>query len=83
MGPGSVNAPNRYSGGGSLSKVTDYFYGTDPDQIYSLNRKNFIEAMVKIMEGYPDIVTLVKNKTYRYRNMKELLTYYKRTYQPN
>lgn len=56
--------------------MINYYFGPDPDHITELNRQNFIEVMTALMDDRADLVTMVKNKKYRYGDMDELLKAY-------
>ncbi|MBB5394890.1 hypothetical protein [Mucilaginibacter sp. AK015] len=61
-------------GGGTR---TTYYYGTNKDNVAKLEKKQFIEVMSNIMADKPDVVAKIKDKTFRYGDMEDLLTYYK------
>ena len=60
----------------------EYYYGTDPDNINKLGRKNFVEVISKIMADTPEAVARVKSKIYRYGDLDDLIAFYKRQH-PN
>jgi hypothetical protein len=53
-----------------------YFYGANPDEVTQINRKNFIEAMSRVMAGSEYFVKAIKDELYRYGYMDELLLAY-------
>jgi hypothetical protein len=53
-----------------------YYYGTDPDNLTKLTHKEFMDVMSKMMADKPNVVAKIQDKTYRYSDMKELLTFY-------
>jgi hypothetical protein len=61
-------------GGGTR---TTYYYGTTQDNVTKLEKKQFIEVMSNIMADKPEIVAKIKDKTFRYGDMEDLLTYYR------
>jgi len=54
-----------------------YYYGTDPDNLTKLTHKEFMDVMSKVLADKPNVVAKIQDKTYRYSDMKELLTYYR------
>jgi hypothetical protein len=62
---------------GRYNTKISYFFGSDPENVTKLDKKNFIEAMSKIMANKPDAVARIKNKKLRYSNMDDLLYFYK------
>ena len=65
-------------GGTTFFKSTTYFYGPDADHLSQLTRKNYAEVMSLIVAGEPSLVEKIKDKTYRYGDMKELTEVYNR-----
>ena len=63
------------------SKIV-YYYGADADMITRLDKGNFIEVMSRIMSDKPEVVAKIKDKTYKYGDMLELLTFYRVTPEP-
>lgn len=61
-------------GGGTR---TNYYYGTTQDNVTKLEKKQFIEVMSNIMADKPEVVAKIKDKTFRYGDMVDLLTYYR------
>jgi hypothetical protein len=55
-----------------------YYYGTDQDKIEPVNRKEFIETMSKLMADNPSVVAKIKDKTYRYGDLDDLVEFYLR-----
>ena len=55
----------------------DYYYGTNPDHVTKLKRKNFIEGMSSVMSDKPLIADKIKSGYYRYGDIKDLLEAYK------
>jgi hypothetical protein len=53
-----------------------YYYGHDPDNLTELSRKDFTDVVSSVMADKPEIAEKVKNKTYRYGDIKELIVYY-------
>lgn len=68
-----------YNGGTANTKSTIYMYGPNPDSVKSLTRKNFIEVMSQMMADEPLIVTSIKDKTYRYGSIRDLIHLYEIT----
>lgn len=56
---------------------TTYYYGATPDKVTKLEKKEFIEVMSNIMADKPEVVAKIKDKTFRYGDMEDLLTYYR------
>jgi hypothetical protein len=54
-----------------------YYYGTNPDNLTKLDKKQFIEVMTRIMADKPEAVTRIKNKKLRYGDMDDLLYFYR------
>nr|WP_067059071.1 hypothetical protein [Mucilaginibacter sp. L294] len=61
-------------GGGTR---TTYYYGPTQDKVIKLEKKQFIEVMSNIMADKPEVVAKIKDKTFRYGDMEDLLTYYR------
>lgn len=57
-------------------KKAIYYYGEDADIVTKLDKSNFVEAMSRIMSDKPEIVSKVVDKTYKYRNITELIHVY-------
>ncbi len=77
MGPVGAVGPILLSAGVSFSYTTNkYYFGTSPDSITALSRKNFIEIMSKIMADKPEIVGKIQDRTYRYSDIDDLLVLY-------
>ncbi|HEY4198580.1 MAG TPA: hypothetical protein VGM63_23730 [Mucilaginibacter sp.] len=53
-----------------------YYFGPDPDIIVELTRSKFIEAMSSIVADDTKLVSAIKNKTYRYGDMDEVIEKY-------
>jgi hypothetical protein len=53
-----------------------YFYGADANTAVELKNKNFIEVMSNMLADAPDIVEMIKNKTYKMGDMHEMLKRY-------
>jgi hypothetical protein len=53
-----------------------YYYGPNQDELSKLDKKNFIDVMSIIMADKPEIVTKIKDKTYRFGNVESLIDYY-------
>jgi hypothetical protein len=63
-----------------------YFYGSNPDTLQLITRKNFIEIMSNILADKPEVVARIKDKTFDIFLMDDLLTYYRTgeiPYNPN
>jgi hypothetical protein len=56
---------------------TKYYYGSNPNDVISLTKKNFIEVMSKIMADKPDVVEKIKTKKLRYKMLGDLIELYK------
>jgi hypothetical protein len=56
---------------------TTYYYGISPDKVTKLEKKQFIEVMSIILADKPDVVAKIKDKTFRYGDMDDLINYYK------
>jgi hypothetical protein len=61
--------------GGGTRKT--YYYGTDADNVTKLEKKKFMEVMSGVMAGKPEVVAKIKDKTFKYGDMEELMEYYK------
>lgn len=61
-------------GGGTR---TAYYFGNTQDNVTKIDKKNFIDAMSNIMADKPGVVAKIKDKTFRYGDMEDLLTYYR------
>lgn len=61
-------------GGGTR---TTYYYGTTQDNVTKLEKKEFIDVMSNVMADKPEVVAKIKDKTFRYGDMEDLLTYYR------
>lgn len=60
--------------GGSSRFV--YYYGTNPDMLTEVTRKNFAEIMTEIFASQPDAVEKIKNKTYKFNDIPDLVAYF-------
>jgi hypothetical protein len=56
---------------------TTYYYGLSPDKVTKLEKKQFIEVMSILLADKPDVVAKIKDKTFRYGDMDDLINYYK------
>jgi hypothetical protein len=54
-----------------------YYFGSNPNNLTKLDKKNFIETMSKIMADKPEAVARIKNKKLRYGDMEDLLYFYR------
>lgn len=69
----SPGAGNMLAGSGT--DVT-LFYGSDPDSIKKLTRKNFPEAMNQILKNRPLLLNKIKNGDYSYDDLEEIINFY-------
>lgn len=76
--PSSNYRPGPVNPFSSSYTVTSYYYGTGPDEVTELDRKSFIDVMSRMMADKPQVVELIKNKTFRYGDMDNLIEYYRR-----
>jgi len=53
-----------------------YYFGADADFITKLDKDNFVDAMSRIMSDKPEIVSKIADKTYKYRDLQELISIY-------
>nr|WP_294948772.1 hypothetical protein [uncultured Mucilaginibacter sp.] len=53
-----------------------YFYGTNPNGITQISRKNFKEVMSRVLSDTEYFVKMIKDELYRYGDMEELLKAY-------
>ncbi|TFF36693.1 hypothetical protein [Mucilaginibacter psychrotolerans] len=63
-------------GGYSSGYAPRYFYGSNPNDIKKISRKNFIEIMTQILAGNEFFVEAIKDGRYSYDFMGELLLAY-------
>lgn len=56
---------------------TTYYYGTNKDNVTKLDKKNFMEVMSAIMADKPEVVAKIKDKTFRYGDIEDLLNFYR------
>lgn len=54
-----------------------YYYGTDPDHVTRLEKKNFIEVMSQALASKAYVVKKVQDKTFKIGKLKELLYFYR------
>jgi len=54
-----------------------YYYGTEPDSVILIDRKNFEEVMTKLMGDNAEIIKLIQNKAYNVRKINVLLKDYR------
>jgi len=59
-----------------------WYYGADKDNLSLLDKKNFITVMPQIMADKPDVVNNIVNKSYKYIDMVDLITYYQTGREP-
>jgi hypothetical protein len=64
------------SGFGSGGSIPRYFYGSNPNDVKQISRKNFIEVLTKIMAGNEFFVEAIKDGRYSYDFIYELLLAY-------
>jgi len=53
-----------------------YYYGESPDSITQVKRKNFVEVMSKIMADKPEAVAKIKNETFTFGYIDNLIDFY-------
>jgi hypothetical protein len=63
---GAVNARKNYG----------YYFGDTAHELTRLFSKNFIDAMSKVMANKPAVVKKIKDKTYRFDDMYDLIYFY-------
>ncbi|RYU91526.1 hypothetical protein EWM62_06190 [Mucilaginibacter terrigena] len=61
--------------GGGVKKT--YYYGSSPDNVTKLEKKQFIEVMSTLLADKPEVVAKIKDKTFRYGDIEDLLTFYR------
>ena len=61
--------------GGGTRKT--YYYGANADNLTKLEKKQFMEVMSNVMADKPEVVAKIKDKTFKYGDLEELLEYYK------
>ncbi|RVU00661.1 hypothetical protein EOD41_11720 [Mucilaginibacter limnophilus] len=71
--PGGVGAG--FSVGISWSGET-YYWGTGPDDVTKLTKKNFVEAASQFFADKPDIVAKITDKTYGWSDRENLIRFY-------
>lgn len=81
----SASAPVASGGGGgtgftfspgvSWSGET-YYWGTGPDDVTKLTKKNFTEAASQFFADKPDIVAKIQDKTYGWSDRENLIRFY-------
>ena len=67
--------------GGAISAVNGrkncgYYFGDTAHELTRLFSKNFIDAMSKVMADKPAVVKKIKDKTYRFDDMYDLIYFY-------
>jgi len=62
---------------GGTSGGKAYLYGTNPNNIEPITRKNFIEVICSIMDDKPEVTKLIVNKTLKFADMDSLLILYR------
>jgi hypothetical protein len=75
-----TGAPIMIGGGmmlGNKYDVFDYYYGTNPDSITLIKRKEFKNIMTKIMADKPLVVQKINDKTYELAEIEDLISFYK------
>jgi hypothetical protein len=60
----------------SRDVFSDYYYGSDPDNITRLKSKNFIAAMKLLLVNYPELLQKVISKEYEYEDIVSVVNYY-------
>lgn len=73
-GPVSVGVGIGTTIGGGTRKT--YYYGADANNITKLEKKQFIEVMSSVMADKPEVVAKIKDKTFKYSNIDDLVEYY-------
>jgi len=61
----------------NMARLTDYYFGPDADIVTELVRSKFIEVMSQIVADDTELVTAIKNKSYRYGDMDDVIKKYK------
>ncbi|GGH04554.1 hypothetical protein [Mucilaginibacter phyllosphaerae] len=62
---------------GYSGNIIKYYYGTNPDSLTVLNKKNFVEIMSCLLAGKPNVVAKIKDKTFKISKLEELLYFYR------
>jgi hypothetical protein len=78
-GGGTGNVSLGLGFGGMIGRGTKktYYYGSNPDSLTKLEKKEFINVMSSIMADKPGVVAKIKDKTFKYGNIEDLVAYYK------
>ena len=61
--------------GGGTRKT--YYYGTDADNVTKLDKKKFLEVMSNVMADKPEVVAKIQDKTFKYGDLDDLITFYR------
>jgi len=55
-----------------------YSYGTDPNNVTPITRKNYAKFMIERLTDEPQVVELIKDKTYTYLEIWDMVDTYKK-----
>ena len=68
----------RYSSISYFIKYDDdiFYYGTNPDDLTEIKKRNFLDAMSKILTGRPALLEKIKNKEYGFDDLQDIVYYY-------
>ncbi|QJD97964.1 hypothetical protein HH214_19820 [Mucilaginibacter robiniae] len=54
-----------------------YFYGVDIDHLTKVDKNNFMPTMLEMMADKPEVLEKIKDRTFRFGNIDELVEFYK------
>jgi len=70
------NMPTYFKSGIDLSYYT-FYAGPNAENLTHITKENFVEILSKIMADKPEVVARIADKTFDYKHMNDLVTYYK------
>lgn len=67
----------------ALRSYHGYYYGQDENSLATITMQNFEEITASIMADKPKVTAKIKDKTFRYGDMDELIVFYNTGKQPS
>ncbi|MCC8407595.1 hypothetical protein LJ707_01540 [Mucilaginibacter sp. UR6-1] len=68
---------------GALKSYNGYYYGQDENSLATITMQNFVDITSTIMADKPKVTAKIKDKTFRYGDMDELVIFYNTGVEPS
>ncbi|MBE9583852.1 hypothetical protein IM792_05285 [Mucilaginibacter sp. JRF] len=68
---------------GALKSYNGYYYGQDENSLSAITMQNFVDITSTIMADKPKVTAKIKDKTFRYGDMDELVILYNTGVEPS